>query len=74
MAIYLKGWVAKCDFNGTTYDGLVEGAHLLVRGHRGGRRVIYVGPEFIAEHDIKVVDYDTATKMVEAMENSFVGF
>jgi len=75
MAIYLKEMVNECDLNGITYDSFVEGAHLLVRGNSGRVcPIMYVGPEYIAEHDLKVVDYDTAVAMVEAMQDAFVGF
>jgi hypothetical protein len=75
MAIYLKGYVTECDFNGTKYDGFVEGAHLLVRGNSGRVcPIMYVGPEYIEDHGLEVVDYDTAVAKVEAMQDSFVGF
>lgn len=72
--MFVSAKVPSCDFTGTEYGKLVDGAYAIAQGATGRWcAVLYVGPEWLAENNAKVEDYDEVVSRMEA-EGQIVDF
>ena len=73
--MYMREMVPECDFTQTKYDTPVEGAWCLAQGATGRYcAVMYVGPEYIAEHGLQTISREEAEARVEAEDGAWVDF
>lgn len=64
--MFIELMVTECDFTGSKFGKPVKGAGAVARGASGRWCVVmWIGPEEIAERDIKVISDDEARAIVE---------
>jgi hypothetical protein len=64
----IKANVSTCDITDRNYGKYVEGAAALARGATGRWcAVLWFGPEYIADNDLKIISREEAVKRVEAL-------
>lgn len=72
--MFVSAKVPSCDFTNTEYGKLVDGAYAIAQGATGRWcAVLYVGPEWLAENNVKVEDYDEVVSRMEA-EGQWIDF
>jgi hypothetical protein len=72
----MREMVPECDFTDRKYNPPVEGGWFLAQGATGRYCcVMYVGPEWLAEHpDHEVISRDEAEARVNAEDGAWVDF
>lgn len=64
--MYVESYVPECDFTKRVYPSVVKGASAVARGATGRYcEVVWVGPEYIAEHGLTVLSREEAYAIVE---------
>ena len=64
--MYVERNVPECDFTDTKYEKSVPGCAALARGATGRWcEVMWMGPEYMAENDIKPMTYEEAVTYLE---------
>lgn len=73
--MYMHEMVPECDYTQVRYDKPVAGAWILAQGATGRYcAVMFVGPEWLAEHDINPISREEAEARVNAQEGAWVDF
>jgi len=66
--MYVAMNVPACDFRGTNYPKVVEGAGCLAQGATGRWCVVmYAGPEWLAAHNITPITHEDALTEIEEL-------
>jgi len=73
--MYVETYVTSCDLSGVKYPSAVKGCAAIAQGATGRYcEVIHFGPEYIAEHGLKVLSREEAIAIIEERGDGYADF